>query len=129
MEGRARHLGDIECALSELVEEFDPDAIALCEATRWWQAFDRVERLASSAKILLARRVDQAGAWKKKGYRSAAEQLASDAGTSVTAAQAQLDTSKRVAEQPKTERALRAGELSVTKAELVASAVELAPES
>src|SRR4051794_22916635 len=129
MEGRARHLGDIECALRELVDEFDPDAVALCEATRWWQAFDRVERLAASAKILLARRVDEAGAWKRKGYRSAAEQLAADAGTSVSAARSMLDTSKRVAEQPKTARALRAGELSAAKAELVAGAIEVVPDA
>jgi hypothetical protein len=58
MEGRARHLGDIECALSDLVADFDPDAVAVCDALRWWKSFDRDERLAGSAKILLARRVD-----------------------------------------------------------------------
>ena len=62
MEGRARHLGDIECALSELVAGLDPDAVPLCEAPALWEQFDRVERLAASAKILLARRVDDAGA-------------------------------------------------------------------
>jgi hypothetical protein len=125
----ARHIDEIEFALRELVDEFDPDAAALCQVSRMWRAFDRVERLASSAKTLLARRVEESGSWKQQGYRSAAEQLAADAGTSVSSAQALLDTSKRVADQPKTEQALRAGQLSATKAELVARAVEVAPET
>src|SRR5689334_14452720 len=123
----ARHLGEIECALSELVTELDPDAVALCEAPRLWQQFDRVERLAASAKILLARRVDEAGEWKRKGCRSAAEQLAADAGTSVSSAKSMLETSKRVRRQPKTTRALRKGELSAAKAEVVAAAAAVAP--
>jgi hypothetical protein len=40
-----------------------------------------------------------------------------------------LDTSERVAAQPKTEAALRAGELSSRKAEMVAKAVEVAPDA
>jgi hypothetical protein len=90
-----------------------------------WRTFDQVERLAAAAKLLLAPRVDEAGEWKRKGFRSAAEHLAAEAGTSVSAARSLLETSKRVAEQPKTERALRAGELSGPKAELVAGAVEV----
>jgi len=125
--GHARHLGDIECALSELVEELDPDAVPLCEAPRMWQQFDRVERLAASAKILLARRVDQSGEWKRKGRRSAAEQLADDAGTSVSSAKSMLETSKRVAKQPKTARSMRKGELSSAKAEVVSAAAAVAP--
>jgi hypothetical protein len=125
----ARHLGEIEFALRELVDELDPHAVASCEASDMWRAFDRVERLAASAKILLAPRVDQAGEWQRRGHRSAAEQLAADAGTSVAAARSLLDTSERVATQPQTERALRAGELSPAKAELVAGAIEVAPEA
>src|SRR5262249_38641654 len=69
----ARHLNGIECALRELVDEVDPDAVALCEARAMWRQFDRVEREAAAAKILLARRVEEAGAWKRGGFRSAAE--------------------------------------------------------
>jgi hypothetical protein len=79
--------------------------------------------------MLLAPRVDAAGEWKRKGFRAAAEQMAADAGTSVRAARAMLETSKRVAEQPETERALRAGDLSGPKAELVTGAVEVDPGS
>src|SRR3954470_2650823 len=125
---RARHLGDIECALQELVADFDPDAVALCEAPSMWQAFARVERLAASAMTLLARRGGEAQTWRREGFRSAAEQLATRAGTSVSSARSMLETSQRVAEQPKTARAMRAGELSAAKAEVVAGAVEIAPD-
>src|SRR5690349_21321219 len=122
-----RRLGDIKLAVREWVEEFDPRAVALCEAPGMWRELDEVERFAASAKLLLAPRVDEAGEWRRKGFRSVAEQLAADAGTTVAAARSLLETSKRIAEQPKVERALRAGELSATKAELVAGAVEVDP--
>jgi hypothetical protein len=127
--GHARHFGDVACVIGELVAEFDPNAVPLCDAPSVWRDLDAVERLAASAKLLLATRVEQAGEWKRNGCRSAAEQFAADAGTSVSAARSMLETSRRVARQPKTERALRAGELSAQKAELVAGAAEVAPEA
>ena len=115
--------------MRELVAEFDPNAVALCEAPEMFRLADRVERFAVTLKVLLARRVEAAGLWKRNGHRTIAEQLAADAGTSVTAAQRLLDTSKRVAEQPKTEHALRTGDLSLPKAELVAGAIGVAPDA
>jgi hypothetical protein len=125
----ARHLSEIEFALSEWVAEFDPHEIALCDTPRTWQQLAHMKRLVESAMILLAPRVDEAREWRRKGFRSAAEALAADAGTSVSTAKSLLETAKRVAGQPKTERALRAGELSGPKAELVAGAVEVDPGS
>jgi hypothetical protein len=124
----ARHLGDIELALRELVCEFDPHALPLCEAPEMFRAADRVERLAAALKLLVATRVERSGEWKRGGHRSAAEQLAADAGMSVGSAQRLLDTAKKVSKQPETEQALRAGGLSLPKAELVAGAVDVAPE-
>jgi hypothetical protein len=125
----ARHLGEIKLAMRELVEEFDPGAVALCESRAMWRDFDEVERLAAAAKLLLATRVEKAGEWKRDGYRSVAEQLAADAGTTVSAARSLVETARRVAGQPKTERAVRAGELSGPKAELVAGAIDVDPGS
>jgi len=114
--------------MRELVAEFDPHTVALCEAPDMFRTADRVERFAACLKALLAPRVEEAGLWKRTGHRTAAKQLAADAGTSVAAAQRLLDTSKRMAEQPETEQAFRAGELSMPKAELVAGAIEIAPD-
>jgi hypothetical protein len=98
--------------MRELVAGFDADAVPLCVAPSVWATVDEVVRLAASVQVLLARRVEESGVWKRKGFRTAAEQLAADAGTSVSAAKSLLETSKRVAEQPETEQRLRAGELS-----------------
>ena len=100
-----------------------------CEVVDLWTALDTVERRAAATKLLLARRVEEAGRWKRDGHRSAAEQLAAIAGTSVSAARGQLETSKKVRKLPKTERALRAGKLSGAKAEAIAAAAEVAPEA
>jgi hypothetical protein len=126
---QARHLNEIEFALREWVAELDPDAVAFCDAPRTWQQLARMKVLVESAMILLADRVDKSGAWKRRGFRSAAEMLAADAGTTVTTAKSTLETSKRVTDQPKTQQALRTGELSAAKAALVAGAVEVDPES
>src|SRR5690349_4653673 len=108
----ARHLNEIEFALRELAQEFDPNAVALCEAPALWHLAMRAARYAESIALLLAPRVEASEVWKRKGFRSAAEYFAADAGTSVTAARSSLETSKRIAEQPKTEARLRAGDLS-----------------
>ena len=79
--------------------------------------------------MLLARKVEEAGRWKRGGYRSAADQLAGIAGTSLTAAKNQLETSKKVRKLPATQNALRKGELSAAKAEAIAAAAEIAPEA
>src|SRR6266481_5546355 len=90
----------VEDGLRSLVADLDPNAIALPEAPELWKAFDRVERLAASAKTLLACRVEEAGTWRKGGYRSAEEKMAADSGTSITEAKAALATSKRVKKLP-----------------------------
>lgn len=44
--------------MRDLVGQLEPDAVPLPEAPAMWQAFDGIERLAASAKTLLAARVD-----------------------------------------------------------------------
>jgi hypothetical protein len=69
-------LRESERRLASLVDLLDPDAVALADAAGLWKAFDCIERLAAGAKVLLAARVEEAGAWKQAGARSAAEHLA-----------------------------------------------------
>ena len=124
------HLRDVrvvEESLRELVRALEPDAVFLHEASELWAALDAVERLATSAKTLLARRVESACAWRRAGYRSAAEQLAALGGTSLAAARAMLETSKQLDRLPATAEAVRAGRLSAPKSEAIASAAAIAP--
>ena len=118
---------EIDEFFAALVARIDPDAVPLSEVTDLWTALDAVERRAASTKLLLARVVEEAGWWKRAGKRSAADQLAAIAGTSVSAAKNQLETSKRIRKLPATARALRAGRLSAAKAEAIAGAAEVAP--
>ena len=113
---------DIEQFLGVIVGGLDPDAVPLGEAKDVWVEFDKVERLVTSAKALLARRVEEAGSWKREGCRSAAEQLARLSGTSDSAARVILETSKKARALPACAAALRSGKLSGAKARVVIGA-------
>ncbi len=116
-------------AMRELVGRLEPDLVPLPEAPTIWQAFDAVERLASSAKTLLATRVDESGVWQRAGDRSAPEYLARKSGTSMGAARSSLETSKRVRNLPHTQSAMRRGELSRSQADEIAGAAAAKPDA
>ncbi len=115
--------------LSGIVDGLDPDAIPLCEVPALWKDFARGERLMAAAKTLLARRVEEGDTWRRGGFRSAAEQMAGESGTSVSEAKRQLETSKRVRRLPKTANAMRKGKLSPAKVEAIASAANVDPDA
>lgn len=115
--------------VARLIAALDPDDVALSYAADVWQAFDRIERLASTAKTLLAARVAQAGAWKRSGARSAAEHLAKLSGTTTSAARRMLDTSHQITELPGVADAMRGGELSADQANAIAGAAKGDPSA
>ena len=119
----------IERDLRAVVAELDPDAVPLCEVLGAWKRFNAIETLAASAKTLLARRVEEGNTWRSAGYRSAAEQLAGIAGSSVNTAKKELETSKRVKRLPRTASAMRKGKLSPAKAEAIVSAAHVDPDA
>jgi hypothetical protein len=123
----AADVSEVESQLRALLEVLDPDTVPIYEAPDLWNAFDRVERLAASAKTLLARRVAAACTWQRAGFRSAADQLACWSGTSVGTARSLIETSRQVADLPAAAAALREGQLSGAKVEAVASAAAVAP--
>jgi hypothetical protein len=104
-----------------LLRALEPDAVALTDAEAMWSAFDRIERHAANAKTLLARRVEEAAAWRQRGHRDAAEGMAKQSGTTRGAAKKQLDLSKQLDAHPATETAMRKGEISPTQAAIVAN--------
>jgi hypothetical protein len=105
----------------------DPDAVVLGEAPEVWAEFDAIERVIASAKLLLARRVEEARTWQRQGFRSAVEQMAVLSGTSMSSARSMLQTSKQVADLPETAEVMRSGELSAPMAHAVISAAAVAP--
>jgi hypothetical protein len=60
-------LGEVReglAAMRDLVGRLAPEAVPLPDAPTMWQAFDGIERLAASAKTLLAARVDESRVWQ-----------------------------------------------------------------
>ncbi|MGH8823044.1 MAG: DUF222 domain-containing protein, partial [Jiangellaceae bacterium] len=110
--------------LGELVSGLDPDAVSGPAARELWGQFDRIERLGSAAKTLLARRIAATHDRDRVGSRTAAESLAKQAGTSTAAAKEALDTSHRLTELPSVAGALRRGQLSPAQAAAITGAAE-----
>ncbi len=116
-----REVREVRDRVGALLRALEPDAVALTDAEPMWDAFDRIERHAANAKTLLARRVEDAAAWRQRGHRDAAEGLAKKAGTTRGAARQQLNLSKKLDSHPATETAMRKGEISPTQAAIIAA--------
>jgi hypothetical protein len=126
--GRAA-VRECERGLAKLVDGLDANDVPLCDASGLWKAFDCIERLAANAKVLLAARVEEAGAWKDAGARSAAEHLAKLGGTTTSAARRSLDTSKKVSGLFGITDALRGGVLSSAQVDAIAGAAAADPSA
>jgi hypothetical protein len=117
----------VERALAVFVGGLDADAVASRDMTDVWSAFDRIERLASSAKVLLAARVDDAGVWRRAGARSAAEHLGKLGRTSTDEARRLIENAKQVATLPEVADAMRAGLLSNAQVDAIVPAASADP--
>lgn len=112
-------------ALRQFVAGVDADSVPLPEVAGLWDELSVIERLASGAKTLLARRVEESRVWHRQGYGSAAEYLAARSGETVGVARACLGTSKRLADLGATAEALRSGSLSSAQVASVADAASV----
>ncbi len=126
--GLADALSFVERVLGEFAER-DPADVLLRDVTAVWAAYDRVERRAAAAKVLLAARVDEAAEWKRAGARSAASHLAKLSGTSTAVARRGLETSAHLAKLPVLAAAVRSGELSTAQVNEIAPAAAANPDA
>jgi Domain of unknown function (DUF222) len=120
---------EVRDRMAKLVAGLDPDAVSGRTAGELWGEFDRIERLGSAGKTLLARRIAATHDRDRAGIRTAAEVLARKAGTSTAAAKEALDISNRLTELPGVAGALRRGELSSAQAAAVSSAADADPSA
>jgi hypothetical protein len=125
----AQRMRAVEAELRDIMRAFEPDEVPVVRVVGLVAQFDAIERLGASGKTLLARRMEETGAWKSRGLRSAAEHLARVSGTSVSAAKRTMETSRQIDALPATAAAVRGGELSMAKVEIVAGAATIAPEA
>lgn len=120
-------LGEVINETAAVLAALSPRDVPLPEVPALLERFVELERLAAAGRVLLAARAAESPQWKRAGYRSAAEWLASTSGTSTGRAKRDLQTSERLGSLDGTAAALRDGRLSPDQAEAVADAAAINP--
>jgi len=113
--------------LEGAVRDLEPATLSGDAARQVVELAARGERLFGALKSLAARRVSESNAWRVQGERTAAHWLARNTGTSVGQAVTTLETAARLHELPALDAAYRAGTLSPTQANEIASAAAADP--
>jgi hypothetical protein len=116
-------------ALETVARGLDPSCLDGHDAAGLLDAFGRGERVCAAARALLARRVDETGAWRGNGHRSAAHWVAEATGETIGAAARALETARALDDLPATADAFRAGQLSEVQAAEITSAAASDPHS
>ena len=106
----------------------EPDSVSGPEAVSLLTSVVEMLRVATSAKLALAARIDATGVAQDSGYRNAAAQLADIEGVGLGAASATLVTAGRLRECKAVGEGLANGELSEQQAKTIAAAAVLAPD-
>ncbi len=107
----------------------DPNAVGLHEAPGLFDDLVACQRLTGGAVTRMTARYEEAGAWKRNGARSPEDDVARKTGTGTSRARRRLATSRRLANQPGTDNALRNGDVSDEQADDVSDAAATAPDS
>jgi Domain of unknown function (DUF222)/HNH endonuclease len=115
--------------LEQISQELVPCALDGGRAAEVFEDAARAERLCTSIKSRLARRVEETKVWRAGGHRSAAHWVAETTGETVGSAERALETARALEELPETDAAFRAGELSVTQAAEIAGAADANPNA
>ncbi len=120
-------LREIEAELSAYAGSFDPSTLLGSQAIDAVRRLTRIENLVVGMKLKAAARVAETPAWKHKGSRTPAEWLAKETKCGVGEAIGTLETGGKLADCPKVDEKLRAGELSGQQARALAKAVSADP--
>lgn len=113
----------------DVCARLDPACIGLAEVPGAFDDLVALDRLAGGAVTRMAARYDEAGAWKRNGTRSAEDDIGRKTGTGTSRARRKLSTSKRLRDQPKTDDAVRRGEVSDDQADEVSDGASASPEA
>jgi hypothetical protein len=119
----AQVLGELE----EISLQLNPGAFDGRRAAALFEDATRAERLCTSIKSRLARRVEDTKVWRESGSRSAAHWVAEATGETVGTASRTLETARALDALPETGAAFSAGRLSETQAAEVAGAAAADP--
>src|SRR5664280_2361487 len=105
-----------------------PDALSGPDAVSLFSSVVEMLRVATSAKMSLASRIDSSGVSRESGYRNAAAQVADIEGVGIGAATTTLLTAGRLRECRSTGEAMANGGRSEAQAKAITAAAVLAPE-
>lgn len=120
-------VGDLERAAHLVADRLDPDEVPGAAAAALYTRLDRVARIVTASRTVLARRVAEAKAWQGTAHQSAAEQLAALSGSSLGAAKEELKTSAALPNLPEVAEGLRTGDLSSAQGNVIADAAAVNP--
>jgi len=122
-------LTELRRATVSYCSRFDPETTTPAQAARVLEQATVIESAISTLKAHAASRAAESSSWKDNGHRSAAEELATKTGTSVSSARELLEMGRRLKCQPEIDHAARRGELSSPQLEMITNAAEADPAS
>ena len=131
MTDRPATSGDIAAHLAAarvLCESLDPSLLPDGEVAGAFDALAETQKLIEGAVVRMSARYDETQAWKRNGAKSPEDDIARKTGTSTSRARKQLDTSKRLRRRPKSDAAVRKGDLSPDQADEVTSGADASPD-
>jgi hypothetical protein len=120
---------EILLAVEGFVAGLEPAEYAPADVPVVLKRVVRAEKLCASARILMARRAAELHDGGQDGKTSAAKWLAGESGEAVGKVRRDLEISKKLADQPELEDALRKGSISPTQAAVILPALEADPDS
>src|SRR5690348_16936767 len=83
-------LSVLEIAARMLTEQLDPDAVPGCMVVPTIERLDRLCRVLTAQRTVMARRLEEVKAWEGTPHQNAAEMLASVTGSSISSARTEL---------------------------------------
>ena len=124
-----RTLAGLRTEMAAFAAGFDAGSLTAGDAEAVVREAAAIVNLASTVKLLAARRVADSGAWKRRGHRTAAEWLAATTKSTLGDAIGVLETGQNLADCPAVEAKVRAGELTGPQAHVISKAVVADPAS
>src|SRR5205807_4358604 len=107
--GMCEKLVELERAMGTFASGFEPALLSAAQAEGVMERAARIEHMAATIKALAAARMAETELWSLDGDKTPAHMLARRSGESVSKANQQLETAKKLKDRPKTDAAARAG--------------------
>lgn len=123
-----QQLDELRQSISEYASGFVAQALTVEQAGEIVRSCARMEASIVSVKTLAAARHAEGSSWKDEGHRSAAHQLAQQAGVRPSSAKRLLETGRRLNNQPEVARAALSGDLSSDQVAAVTEGAEADPD-